>query len=261
MNCAAVPEALLESELFGHVRGAFSGADRDRRGVFEEACGGTILLDEVCEMTPAIQAKVLRTLQDGEVRSLGANRSRRFDVRVVAAANRDLRAAVADGRFRLDLYHRLNVFPIRLPALRERHGDIPLLARHFLAALAEREGKAPLGFDPAVLPLLERWSWPGNVRELRNEVHRLVLCAEPGGSIGVSALPRLVGQAECSPGDRRLKEIVRDVECAAISTRLREHGYRRAATARSLGLTREGLWQKLRALGLKAPPRSGDPAE
>jgi len=260
VNCAAVPEALLESELFGHVRGAFSGADRDRHGVFEEASRGTLLLDEECDTPLAIQAKVLRTLQDGEVRPVGANRGRRIDVRVVAAANSDLRAAVASGRFRLDLFHRLNVFPIRLPPLRQRHGDVPLLARHFLVTLAEREGKAPLSFDPAVLQLMERYSWPGNVRELRNEVHRLVLCAEPGGRIGVSMLPRLIGK-ECSADDRRLREIVRDVERATIAARLREHGYRRAVTARSLGLSREGLWQKLRALGVRVPPPDVDPAE
>ncbi len=258
VNCAAIPEPLLESELFGHVRGAFSGADRDRCGLFEEASGGTLFLDESGEIPPPMQAKLLRVLQGNEIRPVGSSRSRAVDVRVVAGTNRDLQLLVREGRFRLDLYHRLNVFPIRLPALRDRRSDVPLLARHFLQRFAERERKEPLAMDPEVIQILAGHVWPGNVRELSNEVHRLVLCAEPGGRIDVSMLsPSLASKAAAARGDARpLKEIVREVELATIAARLREHGYRRAATARSLGLTREGLWQKLRQLGLK--PRSRD---
>jgi DNA-binding NtrC family response regulator len=259
-NCAALPETLLESELFGHARGAFTGADRPRRGLFEEAAGGTLFLDEVGETSPAIQAKLLRVLQDGEVRPLGTNGSRAVDVRVVAATNRDLREAVREGQFRQDLYFRINVFPIRLPALRERREDIALLAVHLLETLGKQESKALRGFDARALRLLERYPWPGNVRELQNEMHRLVLCAEPGERITADLLAPWIAEgapAATGDGSRRLKEIVREVEVATIRSRLREHANHRTATAQSLGVTREWLWAKMRALGLR-PPRRGN---
>ena len=230
-NCAALPEGLLESELFGHLRGAFTGAERARRGLFEEADGGTLFLDEVSEASPAVQAKLLRVLQDGEVRPVGGNGGRKVDVRVIAASNGDLGQAARERRFRPDLYYRLRVFPIRLPALRERRADIRLL---------------------------ERYPWPGNVRELENEIHRLVLCAEPGERITPDLLAAWIVEGAppaAGGGARPLKEIVREVELATIRARLREHGYHRAATARSLGMTRESLWAKLRQLGFVAPRR------
>ncbi len=254
LNCAALPEPLLESELFGHVRGAFTGADRPRRGVFEEATGGTLFLDEVGELTPAVQAKLLRVLEDGEIRPVGGSGSRRVDVRIVAATNRDLRQAVEQGRFRRDLYHRLSVFPIRLPPLRERRDDIRLLALHLLARLAEQERKPVAGFHPEALRLLEAYPWPGNVRELENEVHRLVVSAEPGARIEASALSSWIAEATAAPadtGERLLKEVVRQVEIATITERLRRYGNHRAATARSLGVSREWLWAKMRALGIR----------
>ncbi len=257
-NCAALPETLLESELFGHARGAFTGADRPHRGLFEEADGGTLFLDEVGEASPAIQAKLLRVLQDGEVRPVGGSASRRVDVRVIAATNRDLGEATRAGRFRQDLYYRLRVFPIRLPPLRERRGDIRLLAVHLLDRLSAQEGKKLAGFDPQALRLLERYPWPGNVRELENEIHRLVLCAEPGERLTPDLLAAwIVERAPAAAGDgtRPLKDIVREVEVATIRTRLREYGYHRAATARSLGMTRESLWAKLRQLGVSVPRR------
>ncbi len=260
-NCAALPEALLESELFGHVRGAFTGADRARRGLFEEADGGTLFLDEVGETNPAIQAKLLRVLQEGEVRPVGSSTSRRIDVRVIVATNRDLRQDVQDGRFRLDLYYRLRVFPIRLPPLRERRQDIAPLALHFLERLGDEESRQVPGFSPQALRMLERYPWPGNVRELQNEIHRLVLCAEPGERVTPEMLASWI--ADCAPtasdGTRPLKEIVREVELATIRTRLREHGYHRSATARSLGFSRESLWAKMRQLGVKLPPRGSRP--
>ncbi len=262
-NCAALPEGVLESELFGHVRGAFTGADRQRRGLFEEASGGTIFLDEVSETSPGIQAKLLRVLQDKEVRPVGSNGSRSIDVRVIAATNRDLREAVNEGRFRLDLYYRLRVFPIPLPPLRERREDIRLLAIHFLEKLAAKEGKKVRSFEPEALALLERYSWPGNVRELQNEVHRLVLCAEESERIPAALLaPWIVEGAPAPPqGSRPLKEIVREVEVATIRARLREHGYHRSATARSLGMTREALWAKIRQLGFAVPGRGRSDAD
>jgi DNA-binding NtrC family response regulator len=263
LNCAALPEPLLESELFGHVRGAFTGADRSRRGVFEEATGGTLFLDEVGEMTPAIQAKLLRVLEDGCVRPLGGG-SRRVDVRIVAATNRDLRQAVEQGRFRRDLYHRLNVFPIRLPPLRERRDDIRPLAVHLLRHLAEQEGKTVAGFHHDALRLLEAYPWPGNVRELENELHRLVVSAEPGARIEPQMLsPWIVDAAAAAAEEagRPLKEVVRQVEVATISDRLRRHGNHRAATARSLGVSREWLWAKMRALGIRVPDAAAEEPE
>jgi DNA-binding NtrC family response regulator len=258
-NCAALPETLLESELFGHARGAFTGADRPRRGLFEQADGGTLFLDEVAEMSPAIQAKLLRVLQDGEVRPLGAAGSRRVDVRLVAATNRDLEAAVQEGQFRRDLFYRLRVFPIRLPPLRERREDIAPLALHFLERLGAQEGKRPGGFAAPALRLLERYPWPGNVRELQNEVHRLVLSVPPGDRVRPEHLASWVAEGDpCrASGTRPLKEIVREVELATIRARLREFGYHRSATARSLGFSRESLWAKMRQLGLRPPRRDG----
>ncbi len=257
-NCAALPEGLLESELFGHLRGAFTGAERARRGLFEEADGGTLFLDEVSEASPAVQAKLLRVLQDGEVRPVGGNGERKVDVRVIAASNGDLAEAARERRFRPDLYYRLRVFPIRLPALRERRADIRLLALHLLERISAQEAKKLRGFDPRALRLLERYPWPGNVRELENEIHRLVLCAEPGERITPDLLAAWIVEGAppaAGGGARPLKEIVREVELATIRARLREHGYHRAATARSLGMTRESLWAKLRQLGFVAPRR------
>jgi DNA-binding NtrC family response regulator len=260
-NCAALPEALLESELFGHVRGAFTGAERHHRGLFEQAEGGTLFLDEVGEASPAIQAKLLRVLQDGEIRPVGGSMARTVDVRVIAATNRDLGECVREGRFRRDLYYRLRVFPIRLPPLRERREDIRLLAVHLLDRLSTLEGKRLRGFDARALRLLERYPWPGNVRELENEIHRLVLCAEPGDRVTPDLLASWIVEgapSAAADGTRPLKEIVREVELATIRARLRDHGYHRTATARSLGMTRESLWAKLRQLGFVLPRKRSD---
>jgi len=256
-NCAALAENLLESELFGHVRGAFTGADRTRRGLFEEAAGGTLFLDEVSEIGLSIQAKLLRVLQQKEVRALGSSTTLAVDVRVVAATNVDLRKAVETGSFRLDLYHRLCVFPIVLPPLRERVEDIAPLARHFLHHFSQQEQLDVPGFEPEALRCLERYTWPGNVRELQNEMLRLVLCGEPGEAVAAEALSPWIREHGAVPGDdgRSLRDILRDVELATIWARLREHGYRRSATATSLGITREALWAKLRQLGVDVPSR------
>ncbi len=257
-NCAALPETLLESELFGHVRGAFSGADRERHGLFQDANGGTLFLDEVSETSAAMQAKLLRVLQDGEMRPLGTNAVRRVDVRVIAASNRDLNAWVRKGRFRLDLLHRLRVLFIRIPPLRERRGDIPLLAARLLAELAAIEGKRGLTLDKVTVACLSSQEWPGNVRELRNEIHRLVLGARDNEHIMPSLLsPWLVQTGDAFCNTRPLKELVHDVEVAIIHDRLRMYEYHRGATARSLGMTREGLWQKLKQIRLRVPERRG----
>src|SRR5581483_3814603 len=252
-NCAAVPETLLESELFGHARGAFTGADRARPGLFEQAEGGTLFLDEIGEASLAIQAKLLRVLQEREVRPLGATGPpRRIDVRLVAATNRDMRSATAAGQFRLDLYYRLCVFPLVVPPLRERREDVAPLAEHFLARLARDEGKRLPGFHPETLAVMARYDWPGNVRELENEVHRLVLYAKPDERIAPDALaPSIRSDVATAPGTAApLHDLLRQVETAVVQKRLREHGYRRAETAESLGITRSALWRKLRSLGL-----------
>jgi DNA-binding NtrC family response regulator len=257
VNCAALPEALVESELFGHVRGSFSGADRDHRGLFLEAAGGTLFLDEVGELSFPAQAKLLRALEDREIRPVGGIRGRSIDVRVIAAGA-DIRARTAEGRFRMDLFHRLHVFPIHLPALRERRQEIPRLAQHFLRKIAEAEGKTPLCFDPSTMDALSRYAWPGNVRELQNVIHQLVVSAKVGESVGTSRLPSYLHSARHPEASTStLRDIVREVEVATIDARLREHGYHRTATAASLGLTREGLWQKLRQLGVHIPRRIG----
>ncbi|MFP4176154.1 MAG: sigma-54-dependent transcriptional regulator [Candidatus Brocadiia bacterium] len=179
VNCAAIPGDLLESELFGHVKGAFSGASRDKPGLFEEADGGTLMLDEVTELPPSTQAKINRALQEEEIRRVGGTDERLVDVRVIAATNRDVEAALAEGQLREDLYFRLNVFPINLPPLRERDGDIPLLVDHLLEEFAEKENRN-LQVSPEAREEMRRYSWPGNVRELRNVIERAALLAESG---------------------------------------------------------------------------------
>jgi DNA-binding NtrC family response regulator len=180
VNCAAIPESLLESELFGHVRGAFTGATTTKKGKFALADGGTIFLDEIGTMSPALQSKLLRVLQEREFEPLGAERTERVDVRVIAATNRDLRQMVADGRFQEDLFYRLNVIPIELPPLRDRREDIPALVDHFVRKHAQRTGRRVERVDESVLAALQQYEWPGNVRELENTIERaVVLSTEP----------------------------------------------------------------------------------
>jgi DNA-binding NtrC family response regulator len=187
VNCGALPEGLLESELFGHLRGAFTGAVADKKGLFEEARGGTIFLDEIGEMSPALQVRLLRTLELGEVRPVGSSRAMSVDVRVIAATHRDLERAAREGSFRQDLFYRLHVFAIRVPPLRERREDIPLLAAHFLAGFASR-GRGAASLTPGAVAALAAHDWPGNVRELENTLERLAVEAR-GGTIDVPDLP------------------------------------------------------------------------
>jgi len=198
-NCGALPETLLESELFGHQRGSFTGAHADKKGLFELADGGTIFLDEIGETEPGMQVRLLRVLQDGEIRPLGSSETRKVDVRVIAATNRDLKKRVEEGLFREDLYYRLRVVEIELPPLRARASDIPTLAHHFLDAVAARMGRAFAGFSNAAMDRLVAYDWPGNVRELANEIERVAALAEPQGLIGLEDLSQHV-RAQHVPG-------------------------------------------------------------
>jgi Nif-specific regulatory protein len=264
VNCAAFQEALLESELFGHRRGAFTGATQDRRGLFEAAEKGTIFLDEVGEMPPAMQAKLLRVLEQGEVVPVGDSRPRRVDVRVLSATNRDLAAEVAARRFREDLYYRLVAFPIRLPPLRVRPEDISLLAQRFVAAAAEAHRKRVAGIDPGALECLMRFAWPGNVRELRNEIERAVALAGDGEPIGrahlsarllepgapganAAAHGAVVGGAE---GGSLLRARAA-FEARYVAEILRQQGGNVSRTAKALGLSRVMLQRKMKTYGLR----------
>ncbi len=254
-NCAAMPENLLESELFGHKRGAFTSADADKKGLFEIADGGTLFLDEMGEMPLTLQAKLLRVLQEGTIRPVGATAEKQVDVRIICATNRDLNAEVEKGRFRQDLYYRLMVFPIRLPPLRERRDDIPLLAAHFLKRYADEYHLDLPGFTQESLDALTSYTWPGNIRELENEIQRLVIQAESGCWIEVTDLsPRLRKVegtvARIAPKKGTLKEMIEQVERWLLTEALRENGNNKTRTAVQLGITREGLHKKLAKFSL-----------
>jgi Nif-specific regulatory protein len=254
-NCAALAESLLESELFGHKKGSFTGATDEKKGLFEIADGGTLFLDEITETPMSLQSKLLRALQEGEIRPVGATASKHVNVRIVAATNRTLEEEVARGRFREDLYYRLKVFPIRLPPLRERREDIPLLCAHFLERYADEIGKPVAGFTQQTLELLVSYNWPGNVRELQNEVQRLVIQLEPGAfatpellSPRIRQVEGLVGRAGVTKGT--LKEMMDSVEKFFLLEALREHNNNKTNAAKALGITREGLHKKLRQYGI-----------
>jgi Nif-specific regulatory protein len=254
-NCAAMPENLLESELFGHKKGSFTGATDDKKGLFVLADAGTLFLDEVGEMPLNLQAKLLRVLQEGEVRPVGSNTTKRVDVRIVAATNRDLEVEVSEGRFREDLFYRLRVFPIRLPALRERREDIPLLANHFLKKYAQEFGRSVGGFSQQAMELLQSYTWPGNVRELENEVQRLVIGIGEDGFVQPEHISPRIRQVEnvldrIRPTKGTLKEMIEQVEKWLLLEALREHENNKTATARDLGITREGLHKKLKSYGI-----------
>jgi transcriptional regulator with GAF, ATPase, and Fis domain len=254
-NCAALPENLLESELFGHKRGAFTGADVDKKGLFEIADGGTLFLDEVGEMPLMLQAKVLRVLQECTIRPVGATAERQVDVRIICATNRDLAAEVDRGAFRQDLYYRLMVFPIQLPPLRERRDDIALLAQHFLARYKDEYRASVAGFSQETLDALATYEWPGNIRELENEVQRLIIQAEPGAWLEVRDLSPRLRQVEgtvarVAPKKGTLKEMMEQVERWLLAEALRDHNNNKTRTAQTLGITREGLHKKLAKFGM-----------
>jgi DNA-binding NtrC family response regulator len=256
LNCAAVPGELIESELFGHEAGAFTGATKQRRGKFERAHGGTLFLDEIGDMPPAMQAKLLRVLQEGEVERLGGSGVLRVDVRVVAATNKSLREEIAQGRFRPDLHDRLNVLPLRVPTLRERREDIPLLAGHFLEVACEAHDRPGKRLSEAALQLLQTYDYPGNVRELRNLVERLVILTS-GDEVTETDARHLLPLGGGAEGDVRyrpgvpLRTMLEEAERELIEKALTHHGGHMTNTAADLGLERSHLYKKLKALGIE----------
>jgi two-component system, NtrC family, nitrogen regulation response regulator NtrX len=263
VNCAAIPEELIESELFGHMKGAFTGATSDRRGKFELADGGTLFLDEIGDMSVKTQAKVLRALQEQVVEPVGGTSSVRVDVRVIAATNKDLPTEIRAGRFREDLYFRLNVIPIFVPPLRDRDQDIPLLAEHFMAELAREYGRRPKRLDPGAAAGLRGYRWPGNVRELRNVIERLMIMV-PGEVISLGDLAFLEGGAIAAaeqPGAPALtlhdarEKFEREYILRALAA---QHG-NISRTADALGVERSNLYRKMKAFGI-APARREEEA-
>jgi len=269
VNIGAIPENLIESELFGYVRGAFTGAAADRLGLIEQADRGTLFLDEIGDMPVSAQVKLLRTLENSEVRRLGENTVRMVDVRVVAATNRDLMNDVAEGRFREDLYYRLNVVQIVLPPLRERREDIGLLASYFLDRVARREGREGLGFSDEAKSMLERYDYPGNVRELVNAIEHVVAVAE-GKKVLPADLPAIFRSPRLLPKHVTTREptheagtgrstrdgwSLADVEREHIQRVLNLHRGNATTAARQLGISRTTLWRKLRQFGIS---RTGD---
>ncbi|OGG45103.1 MAG: hypothetical protein A3F84_11795 [Candidatus Handelsmanbacteria bacterium RIFCSPLOWO2_12_FULL_64_10] len=250
-NCGALPPELLESELFGHRKGSFTGALEDRPGLFEAADGGTVFLDEIGETSPQMQVRLLRVLQEGEVRRVGETVDRKVDVRVIAATNLDLRAEVRAGRFREDLYFRLHVFPVEVPPLRGRLEDVPILTVHFLKQYAPDQR---VRFSSEAMDLLCRYAWPGNVRELQNEVQRALLLAGDSGWIGPEALSEAVrGKVRRSEGrgEGTLNAAVEQVEREMIVEALRRCKGNRTHAARALGVSRWGLVQKIEKYGIE----------
>ena len=253
-NCGALPESLLESELFGHVKGAFTGADRDKKGLFELAHRGSIFLDEVGEMPPQLQSKLLRALQEGEIWPLGADRSKRVDVRVISATHRNLDVMVKEGEFRQDLYYRLHVYPIHLPPLRDRGQDISLITKHFLRRYAQEFGRGVSGFSEEALRCLLKYDWPGNVRELQNEIQRALISRFEGDLILKEDLSAHISGIDADSGDvmretlnvqGTLKEMMEHLEILLLQRALEDHDHNKTQTAKTLGITREGLHKKL----------------
>jgi Nif-specific regulatory protein len=254
-NCSALPDSLLESELFGYKKGAFTGATTDRKGLFELADGGTIFLDEISETSPAMQAKLLRVLEEGEIRPLGDSNYKKIDVRIISATNKDLKKEVEAGRFREDLYYRLNVFPIILPPLRERKDDIVLLVNHFINKFSQRMNKSIQGISKEALDALLNYPFPGNVRELEHEIERAVTMAPNAAIINVDLLSDQVNKRDqlltlALSKQGSLRESVERIERYLIEEALQTHKGNKSKVAKELGLSRVGLQKKLRRYGI-----------
>ena len=256
VNCAAIPSELIESELFGHVKGAFTGASSARKGKFELADGGTIFLDEIGDMKLEMQSKLLRVLQEGEFERVGGENTISVDVRVISATNRDLEKMVNEGVFRQDLYYRLAVIPIAVPPLREHADDIPELVEYFCARICQENNRSPVSLSEDAISLLKSYSWPGNVRELQNIIERLVIMNREeiiDRSDVEAALPQTlqIPGEQTVPDDKPLKEVVSDFERLVIEQSLRRNAGHVSRTAKQLGLERSHLYKKMRAYGIK----------
>lgn len=270
VNCSAISESLLESELFGHVKGAFTGADKDTQGLFHAADGGTLFLDEIGEISAALQVKLLRAIQEREVIRVGDHKPRKVDVRFVVATNRDLGAMVAEGKFREDFYYRINVFGIRMPALRERKSDIPLLVEEFVDQRCRAEGKLVSGVARDAMEQMMSYDWPGNVRQLRNAIEHSFVTVS-GDTIGLFDLPAEVRQvrleAACGVADRESSRKTRvangltraeEQDRAKLIRALEETNGNRAAAARLLGVSRVTVWKKIKKYQLAKSPEESD---
>ncbi len=257
VNCAAIPRDLFESELFGHERGAFTGATARRKGKFARAHRGTLFLDEVGEIPPELQPKLLRSLESGEVEPVGSDREVQVDVRIIAATNRDLESAVQDGRFREDLFYRLQVITMEVPPLRERDGDVPDLARHFLEQVCRENNLPRKTLTAGAIARLEAHDWPGNVRELRNLIERLIILTRheeiDSGDVGVNLSTRGGSAATGLPRRETLRQTLIEVERRVVLDALERNQWRMTATAAALGLERSHLYKKVRALGIERP--------
>jgi transcriptional regulator with PAS, ATPase and Fis domain len=253
VNCGAIPETLFESELFGHIAGSFTGATRDKPGIFEAAAGGVLFLDEIGDLALPLQAKLLRVLQESELRRVGDTRTSAVDVRVVSATNRNLEEEMIHRRFREDLFFRVSVLRIAVEPLRRRHEDIAPLAAHFAAKYAAAIGRETPCFSEEALALLKAYAWPGNVRELENEIQR-VIAFSPDGTVGADDLSDRIRQGpEADPGRRAsgsLKERLAHLERQVIRETLDRYAWNKTQAARNLGLTRQGLHRKVRKLGI-----------
>ena len=255
VSCAALPESLIESELFGHEKGAFTGAAQARKGRFELADGGTLFLDEISELTPTVQVKLLRVLQERAFERVGGTKTIEVDIRLIAACNRDLEKDVESGRFRRDLFYRLNVVPLVLPPLRQRHEDIPVLAAHFAAKTAEKHGRPPLELDPVLIEALLEYDWPGNVRELENVIERLVVLST-GARLGCEFLPekmqRTLPKDAAAADETTLEGAMVALKRRVITAALKSEG-NKVAAARRLGISRSYLHRLISELGIGEP--------
>jgi transcriptional regulator with PAS, ATPase and Fis domain len=260
VDCGALPANLLESELFGYVRGAFTGANQDRQGLFEEANGGSLFLDEIGNMMLETQAKLLRVLQEEEVRPLGSNRARKINVRVIVAASQDLKEKTTTGEFRTDLFYRLNVVPIRIPALRERPEDIPVLAAHFLNRFSTNYGRQLHSISVPTLAVLEAYPWPGNVRELENAMERAVILAADKDT---QLLPEHLPYELSFPGDQQktadlpssgnLEKLLADYERQILLNALRHNDWNKSAAAEAMNISERVMRYKVKRLKLRPP--------
>ncbi len=251
LNCAAIPETLIESELFGYEKGAFTGAQRQKRGQFEQADGGTLFLDEIGDMAQETQSKLLRALQEQSFHRVGGSTLVKVDVRVIAASNKNIEEAMKQGRFREDLYYRLNVIPLHVPPLRERAEDIPLLAAHFIKALSEEEGIKPKTILPEALTLLKRYAWPGNVRELRNLLERLMILVSDD-VISPKDIPHFIGNANAAvESPDSLKTARSQFEREFILKKLSLHNWNVNETAEDLQVERTHLYRKMKLLNIE----------